>query len=139
MAIQKRRRVKTKPQPKKRHTVKPSPFQRKLTRLYNRLQDGDTDAILEVSERAGIAYNTTEEAQAIALMRRFDTKIETLQLNYRDDCVSYRVTMRWTDYEAKPHLGYLHPAMTVVSTSPSMSLSVILSYVQLCKRAGKML
>lgn len=73
---------------------------------------------------------------ALVLMERVSARLETLQLNYPDH-VSYRCVMEYTDRTKEPELGYLFPVKTVVTTSPSMALSVMLAYIQLCKQTGR--
>jgi hypothetical protein len=72
------------------------------------------------------------------LLARFDAKVETLQINYPSH-VSFRVTLGWTNDDAKPVYGYYKPKLYTVIVSPHLIRSVTLAYLALCKQAGRFL
>ena len=132
MALRKRKiKRRSKVRPKLTH------FQLWCQDTSNRLQ-GATDCFA-----INAIYRSNKDMKPVELrheqlLPRFDSTITTLQMNYPDH-VSYRVQLTWSDRKAKPRYGHLFPSMTVVKTSRYLWLSVTLAYLELCKRANKLL
>lgn len=139
--------IKRKPKPPPKRRVKPNPAQIRL-RLHRDLCDDLCNRLqaegqfLKTAKGLATVANLSwpkdmpEFHMAVELMQRATTRLETLQLNHPDN-VSFRCVMEYTDRTKEPELGYLFPVKAVVTTSPSMVLSVILAYVNLCKQIGR--
>jgi hypothetical protein len=131
----KKRTLPKKPKRKKRVL---SPHQKRCKRLYNRLQEDDSnDGVRYVlNQLTPFEMNTHLALQY--LITRADTTVSTLQVNgpYGKGA-TFRVHMAYTDRTKKPHLGYLYPQKAVVKTSPILLISVMLSYIELSKNVGR--
>lgn len=126
--------------PKRRKGVKLSPWQRKCSDLYNRLQDGDChDVALELAAHLNVSYKTPKDLDYLAtyILCRFDATVNTLQLNYDHECVTFRVCLSWRNKYVKPQNGYLLPTLYVVKTSTSLGVAAMLSYIEICKHARR--
>ena len=133
MPIAKRKVPKRKPKPR----VKLSPHDLLCRSLYNRLQqDSDDDvryvmdALTPVSMSAHLALQW--------LTSQCSTEISTLQLNgpYGEGA-TFRVFMRYEDRTKKPKYGHLYPTLYCVKSSPVLTISVMLCYIELSKHLGR--
>lgn len=134
MAI-KKRIIPKRPKPKKRFL---SPHQKKCKRLYNRLQENDSDDAVRSVIDTLTPVSMSAHLALQYLTTRADTEITTLQINGQyGEGAMFRTTMSYTDRTKKPINGYLYPRKTVVKTSNILIISVMLAYIELSKNVGK--
>lgn len=134
--------IKKREKPAPPPVIKPSPKQKwrnSIDDLAIGLQQDAHAVFKRISREINVSYHGVADMNyvALCLMERVTCNLFTLQMNYPDK-VSYRAAMTWENREAKPKHGYIFPMVSAVIVSPSMALSVMLAYLEICKQAGKL-
>lgn len=128
-----RRRVKL-----RKHSSKKNRHQLVCEKFYNRLQADPSDDELFVLLEEILGFGFSSPYHAVEhVLSKFDATVNTLQINYTHNVVSYRVSLRFTDIKAKPKHGHQYPSLTVVKTSSRIVHAVILAYIEICKNIGR--